>query len=153
MCYTAGQIPDSMKIACITPIFKSGDKENLINYRPISILPFFSKIIERSIYNRIYNFISKYSIISSQQFGFLKNISTETAICNLTEYLYDSLDCHDITCNTFIALRKVFDKVHHCILLKKVKLYGIRGIELDLLTNYLTNRKHFVWIEQDYYNT
>ena len=150
MCYATGKFPNSMKIACIIPIFKSGDQENPQNYRPISLLPFFSKIIERSIYNRIYNFITKYSIITKKQFGFLKNISTETAISHLTEYLYDALDSRDITCNIFIDLRKAFDSVKHSILLKKLELYGIRGLALDLMTNYLEDRLHFVRIGADF---
>ena len=64
----------------------------------------------------------------------------------MTEYLYDSLDSRDITCNIFIDLRKAFDSVNHSILLKKLEFYGIRGLALDLMTNYLENRLHFVRI-------
>ena len=142
-----------MKIASITPIHKSGDRKSPQNYRPISILHFISKIIERSLHSRINDFISKHSIISNKQFGFLKNTSTETAICNFTEYVYDSLDSHDITCNIFIDFKKAFDTINHSILIKKLELYGIRGLALDLLTDYLKNRKHCVRIGTTFSST
>ena len=116
LCYQNGKFPNSLKTACITPIFKAGNPEHPQNYRPISILPFLSKIFERSLCNRICNFTDNYSIISSKQFGFRKNMSTETALCNFTEYLYDSLDSSDVTCNIFIDFKKAFDTVQHSIL-------------------------------------
>ena len=116
LCYQNGKFPNSLKVACITPIFKTGNPEYPQNYRPISILPFLSKIFERSLYDRICSFTDNYTIISLKQFGFRKNMSTETALCNFTEYLYDSLDSSDVTCNIFIDFKKAFDTVQHSIL-------------------------------------
>ena len=117
---TSGKYPNSLKIAHITPIFKSGDPCSPQNFRPISILPFLGKIFERCIYNRLYDFSIKYSLFTSKQFGFLRNKSTSTAILNLTEYLYDVLDSRDISCNIFIDLKKAFDTIHHRILINNL---------------------------------
>jgi len=92
-------------------------------------------------------------MITTKQFGFLKNISTETAISHLAEYLYDALDSRDITCSIFIDLRKAFDSVKHSLLPKKLELYGIRVLALDLMTNYLEDRLHFVRIGADFSDT
>ena len=78
-------MPDSLKIACITPIFKSGDKQCTNNYRPISVLPLFSKFFERCVYVRLLNFITKCNIITQQQFGFQKGLSCSDAISKLLE--------------------------------------------------------------------
>ena len=116
--YQDGKFPNSLKIECIKPIFKTGNPEHPQNYRPISILPFLSKIFERSLYDRICSFTDNYTIISLKQFGFRKNMSTETALCNFTEDLCDSLDSSDVTCNIFIDFKKAFDTVQHSILKK-----------------------------------
>ena len=141
-----GKPSTSLKLAPIAPIFKLGDPYVPQNYRPISILPFLGNFFERCIYNRLYDFSIKFSLFTSKQFGFLRNKSTSLAIANLTEYLYDVLDSRDISCNIFIDLRKAFDTIPHRILLNKLELYGIRGLPLDLLTDYLTDRLHCVRI-------
>jgi hypothetical protein len=80
-----GTFPNLMKIAKVRPIFKKGQKHNIANYRPISILPVFSKILETLMYNRVVNFLNKFKLISDAQNGFRKNKSTFTAIQNLLE--------------------------------------------------------------------
>ena len=82
-----GIFPDSRKIAKVTPIFKSGAKDNVSNYRPISILPVFSKVLERIMYNRVYNHLDSKGLLYEKQFGFQRNNSTEYAILNLQEIL------------------------------------------------------------------
>ena len=78
-----GIFPDDFKIACVTPVFKGGDEKDLGNYRPISVLPCFSKILERIMYNRLYNHLIKNNILYSKQFGFQKGHSAEHAIIQL----------------------------------------------------------------------
>lgn len=141
-CFSQGIYPDCLKLACITPIFKSGNPLEIENYRPISILSLFNKIFEKSIYNRLSNFVTQCNIIAPQQFGFQKGLSTELAVTNFTEKIYDSLNNKKTTVAIFIDLSKAFDTVNHAILLKKLEVYGIRGVALSLLTSYLTNRKH-----------
>ena len=75
-----GCFPDILKIGKITPIFKKDDPQKLGNYRPISVLPIFSKIFEKIIYSRLYSFLSSMNVIYRMQFGFRKNHSTSHAI-------------------------------------------------------------------------
>ena len=84
--------PDKTKIAKITPIFKSGEKDLMKNYRPISILPAFSKIVERIIYNRVYSYVTNNLLLHDEQFGFQHKCSTEYAILLLTKGIKESYD-------------------------------------------------------------
>ena len=140
------------KHASVTPVFKSGDNRILGNYRPISILSFYSKIIEKLIYSRINNFITKYDIISPSQFGFRKGKSTEHALIEVLEFLYAAIDDRQYSIGIFIDYRKAFDTVPHSILLRKLERYGIRGVALDLFHSYLCNRKQVVRINNTYSN-
>ena len=69
-----GIVPDEMKVARVIPLFKSGDSATFTNYRPVSILPSFSKFLERIVYNRLLNYIDKNKILCDSQYGFRKNI-------------------------------------------------------------------------------
>ena len=84
---SSGVVPDQMKIARVIPLFKSGDLSLFTNYRPVSVLPAFSEILERIVHNRLINFLNKYSILSCNQYGFRKNHSTAYALIQL----YDKL--------------------------------------------------------------
>ena len=88
-----GVVPDLLKVAKVTPIFKSGDLTVLSNYRPISVLPAFSKILERIMYNRIYNHLISINSLFDKQFGFQKNHSTEHAILQLVRNITKSFEC------------------------------------------------------------
>ena len=90
--FVSGVFPDQLKIARVTPIFKTGISTNPSNYRPISSLPFISKIFETIFKNRLLSFLEKYNIISSSQFGFLKGKNTSHALIDLTEFIYEKLD-------------------------------------------------------------
>ena len=122
------------------PIHKSGPKTNLENYRPISLLPVFSKVYEKCMKSRLCRFLEKYSIINSNQFGFQSGKNTSDAILNHLKYTYDSLDDRMHTISVFIDYRKAFDTINHKILLDKLFHYGIRGIPLAWFQDYLTNR-------------
>ena len=85
----SGIFPDQLKIAKIRPIYKGGDKNEMPNFRPVSVLGTFSKIIERLVYNRLMDHIQQHNIIIKQQFGFRKNCSPQIAILSIVEYIYE----------------------------------------------------------------
>ena len=139
-----GIFPNSMKKARVTPIFKKGDAKLCSNYRPISSLPFLSKIYERLMANRILSFFNKHSLFSEKQFGFLKGRSTQDALLNFAENIYDALNAKSYNISVLIDLKSAFDTVNHSILLSKLELYGIRGHPLNWFKSYLCERKFFV---------
>ena len=139
-CIHEGVFPNSLKRAEIIPIFKKGDKLKLCNYRPISLLPSFSKIFERHLYNELNKFLTKNKIMHKHQYGFKENSSTEQAITQIIEQVSSYMEKQLTTCCIFIDLSKAFDTVNHKILLSKLYSYGIRGIPAKLITSYLTNR-------------
>ena len=145
--FTTGLFPDLCKIAKVIPIFKGDDESMCENYRPISLLPIFSKIFEKVIYTRMYKFVSDNNLIYSKQFGFRANHSTEHALVSLTEDIKTFLDNGLWVAGIFLDLRKAFDTVNHEILLNKINRYGFRGISNKLLQSFLLNRKQFVSIK------
>ena len=148
--FQVGVFPDILKIATITPIFKKGDSKLLKNYRPISVLPVLSKIFEKCLYNRLINFIDQNLILHPDQFGFRKNVSTESAVVELTNSLYSSLNLKKHSICVFIDFQKAFDTINHSVLLRKLEFYGVSGVVLDLFKSYLTNRKQVVKIGKSY---
>ena len=136
--------PDSLKEARVTPIFKEGDKCKINNYRPISVLPIFSKILEKAAYRQLYQYLETNSILIHNQFGFRRNKSTTQAIMNLTQYLYSNIDSGKIIFSMFLDFRKAFDSVNHQILLSKLNSYGVRGHALEWFSSYLGDRKQHV---------
>ena len=115
-----GVFPDSMKIARVIPIFKTGDAQEFSNYRPVSILPQFSKILEKIFHNRLMSFLNDKQILYNGQFGFRKNHSTSIAILELVEEMTTAMDNSQSSVAVFIDLKKAFDTVDHNILLKKL---------------------------------
>ena len=139
-----GCFPEELKIAKITPLFKSGETDLLNDYRSISVLPVFSKILGRIIYNRIDKHISDNLLLYEKQFGFQKGCSTEDAILQLTKEIYESFDKNQFTLGVFVDLSKTFDTVNHDILLTKVTSFGIIGSYIDWFNSYLSNRQQYI---------
>lgn len=139
-----GIFPDSLKIAKIVPVYKSDDKRTVSNYRPISVLPAFSKVLERLVYNRLLDFINKNEILSKNQYGFRHQISTSMALIDLVDQISTSIENNEHTVGIFLDLAKAFDTVNHNILLKKLNHYGIRGVPHNWFKNYLMNRYQYV---------
>ena len=139
-----GICPSELKLARVVPIFKSGDPSLLTNYRPISILSFFSKVFERIVYDYLFDFICTNNILYDYQFGFRPKHSTQQAIITLIDKITKSLDNGDIVISLFIDLKKAFDTVDHRILLRKLYAYGIRGTMLKWIESYLSGRTQYV---------
>ena len=144
----SGLVPDKLKISKIIPIFKSGNNKHFNNYRPISILPPISKILEKIVCNRLIHFLDKYDILYRHQYGFRQKHSTIHPILQLMKDIADANDktTKDVTLSVFIDLSKAFDTINHDILLKKLNFYGIRGVPNSWFANYLSNRKQFTEI-------
>ena len=143
--FTSGVFPESLKISKVIPIYKDGSTEMLNNYRPISLLSVFDKIMEKLIHKRLYSFLMEHNILFHNQFGFRKNNSTTYALIEITERIKESIDKHKYGCGIFIDLRKAFDTVNHNILLSKLEHYGVRGNALRWFKSYLSNRKQYVF--------
>ncbi len=139
-----GRVPDSLKIAKVVPIHKKGKLSEFCNYRPVSVLPALSKIYERLVYNRILEFIDKHEIFSNDQFGFRKKYSTSHALNSLVNQFHDSVEKNEYMIGLFIDLSRAFDTISHKILINKLYKYGIRGIALEWIKDYLLNRKQYV---------
>ena len=139
-----GKFPDSLKIAKIIPLYKGGDRSACKNYRPISILPFFSKIFEKAVLKQLYHYFEIKKIFCAEQFGFRKNKSTLQSSVKFMQYLYNVLDSGSNVLSVFLDFNKAFDSVEHDILLHKMYHYGVRGIVHDWLESYLVNRWQFV---------
>ena len=110
-----GVFPNASKIARVTPLFKGGDTSDISNYRPISVLPSFSKILERVMYNRLYKYLTTEKLLYSKQFGFQTGLSTAHAIVKLVDQIYKSFEKDHYTLGIFIDISKAFDAVDHTI--------------------------------------
>ena len=139
-----GIVPDQLKIARMVPIHKKESKNNFTNYRSISVLPGFSKILERLVFNRCTSFSNKHNILFENQFGFRPKHSTNMAVIKLVDKIVNAANNNEITAGIFLDLSKAFVTIKHDILFDKMAHYGFRGIVLDWFKSYLTNRKQFV---------
>ena len=143
--FTTGVFPDVLKVAKVIARHKGGPSDDLNNYRPISLLSIFDKIIEKLMHKRLYEFLDDHEILFINQFGFRKLSSTIHAILDITERIRETLDKGKYGCGVFIDLKKAFDTVNHDILLTKLEHYGIRTNILAWFESYLKERKQFVF--------
>jgi hypothetical protein len=138
-----GIFPKELKMANVVPIFKSGDTDQIGNYRPVSLLSTVSKVFERIFYTRLLTFITEQHILYIMQFGFREGHSTQQAIIKLLESIIDNLDNGNYAAAIFLDFSKAFDTVNHQILLRKLNHYGIRGVGNSWVESYLSNRSQF----------
>ena len=145
--FATGIVPKKMKIAKVIPVFEKGSSTQLTNYRPISLLSVFNKILEKLMHKRLYSYINEKQILYSKQFGFRASYSTSHALISIIDKIQVAIENRDFICGVFIDLSKAFDTVDHNILLKKLDFYGIRGLPFEWFTSYLSNRKQFVCVD------
>ena len=145
--FTEGCFPQLLKLSEVCPIFKKKDKNKCENYRPISLLSNLSKLFERAMHTRIYEFLESHSVFSNLQFGFRKKHSTNHALLEIFEKIKEKLDQKTFSCGVFIDLEKAFDTVNHNILIKKLEFYGIRGVTNQWFLSYLSNRQQRVKLD------
>ena len=144
-----GIFPNTLKIGKIRPLFKAGDKKLASNYRPITILPTLSKIFEKLVFSRMYNFLNKFGLLHSCQFGFRKLHNTSHALSAMTKTIYEKLNDRHNVLALYIDLQKAFDVLDHNILIKKLNYLGIRGSFLNWLTSFLSNRHQCVELDNN----
>ena len=135
---------NDFKIGRISAIYKSGKKDQLNNYSPITVLPILSKIMEKCIYNQLTVYLEKNNLLLSRQFGFRKSKLTELAAILFFDHVHRAMDRGDLTDTIFIDLSKAFDTVSHSVWLSKLSAYGICGREKELFPDYLFNRWQYV---------
>ena len=116
--FSSGIFPDLLKIVKVIPIHKGNSNQEMNNYRPISLLSIFDKIIEKLMHNRLYRFLDEKIILYDKQYGFRKNNSTIFSLIEITEKIKETIDNNKFGCGIFIDLRKAFDTVNHKILIK-----------------------------------
>ena len=139
-----GVFPVELKIARIIPLYKRENNQLIHNYKPISVLPFISKIFEKIVYKYVVDFLDDNNILYQYQFGFRKHHSTSHAIITLVERVTEAPETEKYIVGVFLDLKKAFDTVDHSILLKKTTTYGIRGNMHKWFKSYLSCRVQFV---------
>lgn len=145
-CIDKGLFPNLMKYSKVVPIFKKGDKDNPSDYRPVSILPAFSKIFEKIMLTQLISHFNHNSILHSQQFGFTKSRSTTDAGISLIKFILQAWEGSQDAIGVFCDLSKAFDCVDHSTLICKLNFYGIQGRALELIKSYLSERNQKVEI-------
>ena len=139
--------PEIFKVAIVTPINKTGDKTNVKDYRPVSVLTTFNKIVEKIVHKRIVNFTDDYlKRIYKRQFGYRKKSSTETAALEMISEIQKEIDKKSKVSLVFMDLQKAFDIVDINELLLTLNNCGIRGNALKLFKSYLSDRRQVVRI-------
>jgi len=149
----SGTFPDRMKFSIIKPVFKKGNKMNLINYRPISLLTSFPKVFEKALFNRLTAHFNTNKLLVGNQFGFREGIATEDAIFKLINETSNALNNNKMAGSIFCDLEKAFDSVNHDILLSELPYFGSNSKAKLLLESYLQNRYQRVQITNSYFNS
>ena len=136
----SGTVPLDLKSARVIPLFKKGKMDDMDNYRPISILPTVSKLLERAVHTQFYQYLREHNILSPYQCGFRKCHSTEFAALSFADTVRRNMDQGMLTGAVFIDFRKAFDTVNHDLLIQKLSSLGVLDKELAWFNDYLKDR-------------
>lgn len=139
-CIKVGVFPDLMKISKVVPLFKTGCKSSLNNFRPVSILPVFSKIFEKIMLNQMIAHFDENKLFHQQQYGFTKGRNTTEAGISLMQQIFEAWEERHNAVGVFCDLSKAFDCVCHSTLLLKLKHYGFTHDSLEMMKSYLEGR-------------
>ena len=139
--FKEGHFPELLIIAKVIPIYKGDDPTNPSNYRPISLLSMFDKLLETLMHNRLDPFFQKHNVFYKYQIDFRKNHATNNALTEVMNYIYKSLDGGNYVFGIFIDLKKAFDTLQHKILLYKLQHYGVRGLAFQWFESYFIQKK------------
>ena len=131
----------------MTALFKGGDRTDCNNYRPITVLPTISKILERAVHQQLYEFLTANELFTPNQFGFRPKLSTVTALAHFTDNILQSLDKGGFTGAVFLDLSKAFDTVDHALLVEKLKTIGASSQVVKWFTSYLESRYQVTSVE------
>jgi hypothetical protein len=146
-CLETGCFPDMLKLSKVIPVYKKGDKQLPQNYRPISIVPIFSKILESLMHKQLSSHFKFYNLLSPSQFGFREGRSTTTAVMEIVNHALDALESKESMALSLLDLSKAFDCVPFSIILDKLKFYGMSSQSCNIINSYLSNRRQFVSIK------
>ena len=130
-----------MKTADVVPLYKGKSRYEVENYRPISLLITISKLLEKIVYRRVYDFLISSNQLYESQYGFRSNHACEHAIGEFISEVVKNNQVGKTTAGLFLDLSKAFDTLEHTVIFKKLETYGIRGKALDWFKSYLNNRK------------
>ena len=143
-CLDTGKFPSSWKYANVQPVHKKNSRQEKTNYRPISLLPICSKIFEKVIFDSLYSYLLENGLLTKNQSGFRPGDSTVNQLLSITTEIYNSFETLDETRAVFLDISKAFDKVWHEGLAFKLKENGVKGKLLEVIENFLSNRKQRV---------
>lgn len=138
--FKTGKVPSHFKVSIVTPVHKSGDKSNINNFRPISVINNFAKIFEKCLKDRLVEFLHCNNILSKRQFGFTSGLGTADAIYEVVKNITSCLDNSEKCLAVFLDLAKAFDMVPHGSLLNVLQTYGVRGVVLSVFESYIGDR-------------
>jgi hypothetical protein len=140
---TTSTVPDDLKCARITPLYKKKSKLDVGNYRPVSVLATVSKIVEKAVYIQVERYLSENNILYEYQSGFRQNFSTNACLVNITDYIKTEISKGYYVGMVALDVQKAFDCVNHQILCKKLEYMGIQS---NWFQSYLSNRNQIVSI-------
>ena len=142
--FSTGVFPTELKLANVAPVFKANDEMTFTNYRPVSVLPVFSKLVERLMYNRLVTYINENRLLYKYQFWFQEGNATYMALIVLIGKVTEALDKGESVIGVFLDFSNAFDTVDHGILLAKLHKYGVHDTALKWFEDYHTNRMQYV---------
>ena len=147
MSFQLGQFPSSWKLANVVPIHKKNDRHAVNNYRPVSLLCTMSKVLERIVHTRLYDYCESNNLLTDKNSGFKKSDSTTNQLVYITHKISQALDSKEDACLVFLDLSKAFDRVWHRGLLFKLRRLGLSQIVIQWFSSYLTNRVQQVVVD------